>query len=197
MSAVVSSSALAAPKLEWALGGVLVVKSMPVKSNGTLKLTDSKTLIGSVTIACTGIDKGTVGPKGEDEVTSITNAAGEKKIKCTSTNKECETPTAEAVGLPWKTHLVEREGKEEDEITAAKEFGWSSECTVKKIVKAKDECLTKVTHTTLENVAAGVNAIFSPAVGGKAKCTQSGEETGSVEGPDLNEGEEGAKLEAL
>jgi hypothetical protein len=197
LSAVVSASASAAFKLEWGLGGVLAPSNMPTTSHGTLKLTDSKTTIGSVTIECAGIDKGTVGSKGIDEVTSITNAEGKLPIKCTSTNKECETPTAEPIGLPWKTQLVEREGKEEDQITSAKEFGWKSECTVKKIVKAADECTTKETHTVMENVAAGVNSIFSPAVGGKAKCTQSKEETGSVEGTDVNEGGEGAKLEAL
>jgi hypothetical protein len=192
MSAIAASAASAA---EWKIGGVAVTSSTPVKSGGTLTLTDTGTLVGTVSDECTGVDKGTVEAGGNDTTTSITNAAGEKKIKCV-TSSSCTSPTAEAVGLPWKTKLVEVGGKLEDEITnTAGKLGWLVECKVLGAT-VKDECTTKSTHTAISNVTAGVDAVFSEAVSGKATCTQSKKETGSVVGTDLNEAESG-KLEAF
>ncbi len=189
LSAVVAASASAA--VEWALGGVHVASGMMVSSGGTLKLTDSKVkTLGSITAQCTVVDEGTVGANGVDEIKSI------EAKNCTSTNKECKNPTAKPVGLPWKTQLLEVGGKIDDEISAEK-LGWNVECETILFGKVEDECTRKSTATEVVNVAAGVEAKFSEAVSGKSKCTQSGGETGTVNGTDTSEGGEKAKLEVL
>ena len=192
LSAVVAASASAA--VEWALNGHGVGVPMPVPSFGKLKLTDSKVrVLGSVTVECEIRDEGTVGVGGVDEIKTI------EAKNCKTENKECKNPKAKAIGLPWKTQLVEVGGKFDDEIKGLENLGWNVECETILLGKIEDKCTRTSSAAEVKNVEAGVEARFSEAVSGKAKCTQSegGGETGKVEGTDLNEGGEKEKLEIL
>jgi hypothetical protein len=160
---------------------------MAVTSEGTLELTDTSVPIaGSVTVTCSGTNEGTVLPGGKDTTTRVTASS------CKSNNSFCGSPTAVALGLPWKTQLVEVSGKLEDEITSASGcIGWEVKCSG----GITDKCTKSSGKTEIENVAAGVDAIFISSE--KATCTQSKKETGTVKGTVLNKsGEAGKKLEA-
>jgi hypothetical protein len=79
LSAVAVSTASAETTLlaEWLIGGKEVTTTQAIKATGTLDLTDTGTLFGSATVACSGDTfHGTIGPNGTDELTSILNGAG-------------------------------------------------------------------------------------------------------------------------
>jgi hypothetical protein len=71
-SVVAAGSASALEELPvWLINNAAVLTLTSVMSTGTLLLTDLKTLVGAVTVECTGEFDGTVGPNGEDETTEV------------------------------------------------------------------------------------------------------------------------------
>ncbi len=190
MAAVAASAASAH---EWLEDGSPIASALKVNSKGTLELTDSKTTIGSVTLECTGVDVGTIGPDAADKIEKVEESplgSGKTKIKCTSTNRSCGSPEAEAVHLPWNTEIqtVGTETRDVIKNSGAGVPGWAATCTVIGI-KVTDTC-TAESNTALADVSPNVEAIFD-AKSPKATCSQSGEATGSVLGVDLIEAPSG------
>ena len=118
VSAVGAASAFASP--EWLQNGLKLTSALSVTSKGKLKLTDTKGGLkkGSVTIECTGTDKGTVGPGAADELTEV------KATECKHVaGEECPSPSAEAVHLPWKTELYEEGSAIRDKVAETAGLG--------------------------------------------------------------------------
>jgi hypothetical protein len=117
MIGVVAASAASAEVTllaEWLVGGKPISTSVAVKSTGTVDFTDSNTLFGSATVACSGdTGLGTIGPDGTGEVTSILNSAGhpiEAELKgegglCEGI-KTCEKDATETEGWPLKLPVL-------------------------------------------------------------------------------------------
>lgn len=192
LSAVAVASASAAEN-EWSLSKVDVTSTMSVTSKGTLKLTDTSVPIaGSVTVTCEGTNAGTVLPGGKDTITTITATS------CTSNNSFCTSPTAKAVNLPWTTQLKEKGTRDLIMSANGKAFGWLVDCETP-LGKKSDECTrAESSEVEVKNTSTGVDSIFSKKVSGLAKCTESGKETGEVEGTvETISGESGKLLEAL
>ena len=148
---------------------------------------------------------GTVGPKGEDEITEVLNLSGVaislsalsgEALSCTE-QSVCEEPLVWAVHLPWKTELdlVELVGAKKTAFadltlsSGAGEPGWYVEC-MKTLTKPTDECTASQDDSEMEAEGSGVMGTFSTEItesmGGKlATCSQSKEETGVIEGLDV------------
>lgn len=194
MGAVVASAAMASP--EWLENGSPLTSKVAITSKGTLKLSDTGTPIGTVTVTCAGTDKGTIGPGAEDEVTEI------KASSCTSS--QCSgTPTAEAVNIAptlaggiWQTKLETVGTEIRDKITTTsgtKVVGWTVHCTILGKTET-DTCTSASSSTKMTNnkTTGNVEAEFE-AKSPKAKCTLSGgKETGGVSGVDIDEKPSGA-----
>lgn len=160
-----------------------------VTGHGSLKLSDTKTILGDTTISCSGTEEGVAGPKNLDVVEKV------KAEKCEITTKGgCESlpkKVAEPVDLPWQTELFETEGKKFDKLTSDGhgEPGWAVECETA-LGNKVDTCTSesgKEETTPVENKATGlillVLSIFRGKSGGrKAKCSEGGKESGEVEG---------------
>ncbi|MGD0452469.1 MAG: hypothetical protein ABSB69_02625 [Solirubrobacteraceae bacterium] len=175
LSATVASSAFA---LEWKLNKEAIKVATKTKSEGKLTLQDKG---AKVKIECEGTDEGTVGPGVKDELTAA------KASKCKTLEGTCEEPTAEPLGLPWKTSLV---AGPRDEIEGKP--GWKVVCKIAGIFKITDEC-TGATSTGISNVAGGVDATFEEK-SKNANCTVGGEGQGVVRGTDLIKSPESGKL---
>src|ERR1700684_3607005 len=75
--AVTVASAEISLLAEWLIGGNEITTTHAIKSTGTVLLTDSGTLFGSLTLSCADDTyHGTIGQMGTGELTSVLNAAG-------------------------------------------------------------------------------------------------------------------------
>jgi hypothetical protein len=206
MSAVAAASASA--EHQWLINGSLLASPVKTHSKGTLTLTDHTVTGGETQVTCTGFDDGFVGPHALDLILAVTAEllGTNKKITCSfvaGKNGGCEAstaPTAEAVGLPWRTELYLRGAEVRDMITpdGAGNPGWAVTC--KTILgNMTDTCTTALGSTALANVAAGVSATFdkvsseeNPAnckLGGGAERAKVGLVSGSdlIESPSATE----------
>jgi hypothetical protein len=181
-SAIAASAAVASP--EWLIDGNPVAAKTAVLSEGELLLCDDKGGVfgEKVCIHCSGKDKGTVGPGKSDEVTEVTDLAGNKDITSCTNDEGCGTAKlVEAENLPWPTELT---SLTTDLVGAAgKQPGYSVECEAFG-AKITDLCEGHAT-VKVSNVAGGVNVVFEPNVE-PATCTRGGAEQGLIEGSDLN-----------
>jgi hypothetical protein len=186
----------------WLEGGVKPTEALLVESEAELLLTDTKE--GTV-VLCSGLDEGFIATGGNaklDEVTRILNLElTSSTILCTFSSKtpgsceESSSPNAMAVGLPWKTELVLVGAQFLDLLTSASgKVGWDLTCLVIGIT-ILDECTLTTGETEVTNGTEG-NALvlFSELLQKKALCTLSGEETGVVEGEDINKAASGEAL---
>jgi hypothetical protein len=166
--AVGSASATVLPH-EWLIGGKLLASPVKVHSRGLLLLTDHNPTGGETVVHCFGFNSGTVGPHALDSIETITAEllGTNKKITCAfdpGKNGGCETgtaPTAEAVNLSWHTELYLVGTEVRDMITSggAGNPGWAVTC--KTILgNMTDTCTAALGSTKVENVAAGVLALF-------------------------------------
>jgi hypothetical protein len=180
-----ASSAWAAD--EWLVGGNPVTTKVASTAEGSLKLCDDKGGIfgEKVCIECSGKSKGTIGPAAADEVTEVTDLAGNKRITNCVNLENCGTAEAvEAENLPWPTKIVLEGTEFRDTVGAAgKEPGYFVECSSFGF-KVQDLCEGEA-NVKLENVAGGVNATFEenrlPAT-----CTRGGVGQGLTSGTSLN-----------
>lgn len=178
VSAVGAASAFASP--EWLQNGSKLTSALSVTSKGKLKLTDTKGGLkkGSVTIECTGTDKGTVGPGAADELTEV------KATECKHVaGEECPSPSAEAVHLPWKTELYEEGSAIRDKVanSGAGLPGWKVKCSI-----LSDTCEAE-TSTAIKLVEVGIVDATFEEKSAKANCSRGGTGTGVVEGTDVLE----------
>jgi hypothetical protein len=191
-SAVAAASASAAP--EWLVAGAKPTSPVAVtsKTEGKLKLTDEGV---GVTVECEGTDKGTVGPKSADTVSTVT-----PKNPCTVTAGTAlcgTTANASALHLSWETSLIEPvAGEIRDEVkNSTNNPGWKVECLGG--LKTTDEC-TGDSSTLIHNntPAAGVVTAEFEAKSAHANCTVGGTGKGKVEGKIGFRTTTGATLEA-
>jgi hypothetical protein len=180
-SAIVVSQAFALESV-WLDSGVRAVL-VPVDSEGELLLENNKT---GTQILCSGLNEGIVGGFGAennsklDETAVIKGLAGEKPIKCTFEAEKfgpsCEhvqDPTAEALGLPWKTELLLEGTIFLDDIIgtlAGGAAGWLVTCLIFGAT-ASEECTVVGGSADIDNETGGVLALFSPLFSKNANCT--------------------------
>jgi hypothetical protein len=167
---------------EWAWGTIPVGTSETVRLRGTLRLADTKTLVGEAAIECSGEAWGLINSTATGEVTKI------NKPTCTG-RKGCEASgaEAEAIHTPWKVELAETEGKTAEIIKSGTggEPGWETKCSVLKI-KETDTCEQE---SKKEELLFGLNVnsggeqlvLVTFAKVHKAKCSKGGAESGKVE----------------
>jgi hypothetical protein len=189
MSAVAAGSASAeAEKLhQWLIvhliGGteVHLLLSLPnkVHSLGLILLRDDTPPIGGPTeVHCHFFNDGYVGPHGLDLILDITSTllGTEKKITCNITVlggcKSGTTATAEAIHLPWLTHLYLEGNIVRDRILPDEHGkpGYSVTCTNILGGTTTDTCEAENNSTKMLNVAGGVEAIFNPPEGESGAC---------------------------
>ena len=151
-----------------------VLSPVTTSSEGTLKLVDKKggSLKEEVAVECTVTEVGAVGAGASDETTEA------KATGCRTVAGKCETPSAQAVNLPWQTELTESEAETRDSIkTPTRGPGWKVTCG-----KTEDTCegatSAKITNNTER---ATVEAIFD-AKSAKETCSVGGKETGEISG---------------
>ncbi len=182
MAMATAATASAAPV--WEQNGTEVKGTEKVMGTGTLKLKDTKTLLGTSEVECGGAEKGTIGPGSLDRVEVIEVQASQCAAKKVCENVEEIT----AKGLPWQTEVYEsgKELRDNIKTTGNGEPGWRVKC--KTIGGSKvDECLaeaglvpsTKVTNETVKGV---VVSEFEEEHSPKAKCTEGGAKSGAVVG---------------
>jgi hypothetical protein len=163
----------AGSKFEW----LEITKAANGLLNGSLELEDSKTSFGAVRLSCSVKANGVVGPYSEGK---IEKAALEE---CKVVKGTCGSPKVVAIHLPWNTELKEETGGEiRDGIKNSGMGlpGYAMTCVV--IIKITDTCEGETT-TKIENIL--TESLAEAKFEGKsekAKCTQSGAVTGTVEG---------------
>ncbi len=130
----------------WLRNGVPITGNSEIKSKGTITLTDTIPIVGTITVKCVDTGRGFAQSQGKGEVTTWTMS------ECTSMH--CAGATLEAVGLPWHTELATVEGAVRNVITVG--GGYKLKCTGSGIV---DEC-PKVPNQIMTNAESGVTATF-------------------------------------
>ncbi len=155
-----------------------------VRIKGSLRLKDTKTLLGTLEIECYSESVGVVGPGKLGKITEVKiTAAHCKAIKVCE-----EVKKAEARDLPWQIELYETEAKQFAKLTGdgSGEPGWKGECKVV-IGTQTDECLAesgKPESLLLENKLTSSELLVSAAFqhSRKFKCSQGGAEAGEITG---------------
>ncbi len=153
--------------VDWQMGGREVEAGEPLRSAGTLLL--EAPVYGTVRAECSVDEAGEAEADGAGTITSVTGAKGEKAISCGLVNKgECFSSTGEveAVGLPWRTELVDVPVKnaagdvERYEVRdrfyngSGGSIGWMVKCKTGEVTHS-DVCTGEFSGN-LENVSAGV-----------------------------------------
>jgi hypothetical protein len=184
-SAIAASAAFASP--EWLIDGNPVAAKTAVLSEGELLLCDDKGGVfgEKVCIHCSGKDKGTVGPGKADEVTEVTDLAGNADITSCTNDEGCGTAKlVEAENLPWPTELTSLTNDlVGDPNAAGKQPGYLVECEVFG-AKITDLCEGHA-DVKVSNLEGGVDVLFEPNVD-PATCTRGGAGQGLIEGLDFN-----------
>jgi len=162
-----SASATVLPH-EWLLNGKLIANPVKVHSQGLLLLTDDTAPGGVTQVHCHGFNAGTVGPHALDLIETITAEllGAHKSITCVFDKRGlCEAstaPTAEAVNLPWHTELTLFGSQVRDMIMpdGGGNPGWAVTCKAPLVGTITDTCTAALGSTKVENVLAGVLALF-------------------------------------
>ncbi len=163
-----------------------VTNTEKVTGMGTLKLRDTKTLLGEAEIECGVSAKGTVAPGRFDRIAVVEVQASQCKAKKVCENVEEIT----AKNLPWQTEVYESGKEIRDNLKSggSGEPGWRLKCKTLGGVKS-DECLaeaglvpsTLLTNKTSNNtVASGFEEKSTKTP--KADCTEGGAKSGEVVG---------------
>jgi hypothetical protein len=173
--AISAMPAMAAPV--WRVNGTELTEAVASVSEGELELEDSEATFGAVRLKCKIKSTGVVGPKALDkiEAASVTEC---KVVKGT-----CGSPKAEGVHFPWNTELKEEASKEvRDAIknSGAGLPGYKVTCTV--IIKVTDTCESETSTSITNNLEAGIVEAGFNEKSGKAKCSLSKKESGTVTG---------------
>ncbi|HEY3829625.1 MAG TPA: hypothetical protein VGL57_10565 [Solirubrobacteraceae bacterium] len=182
--------ALASARVHWRLGGVPLTETIATKGKGTVKLTDTKVPIaGSMAVECEDSIEGDAIGATAGEVTKWTLS------KCVKANAKCEnTPTMEAVNLPWKAELVAAGSSVDEKLSSSGKGapGFKMSCMIFGI-KSEDTCTASLSQST-SNGTSGVSATF--LAGEKLNCTYGETGAGVLEGSNTVEAVNGEKLSA-
>jgi hypothetical protein len=193
-----SASAVTFLLAEWLVGGLPITADLNVESTGELEL--EETILGlKITVLCSGILDGTIGPNGLDVISELLRLDGTTVVSlvglvapallCTNVSN-CPSPEVWAVHLPWGS-LVElmEEGTEvffADLVlnSGAGNPGWEILCSN----GTSDECTVTEGVSEKMNEANGTlvtlfSEAFTELAGLKlANCTTGGNEQGIVTG---------------
>jgi|ERR1700722_2518942 len=169
-----------AGKFEWSPYAVALAST----AKGKLTFTDTKV---GLSITCTVLDEGSVGPNSSDETTKVIEEGGGAKIKCEGV-AGCEKAGAEAEArnLPWTTELYEAAGAIRDRIglVGGKTPAWKTTCLVLGI-KVEETCEGRTT-VAMKNILEGENLTGKAEVtfdeGATGTCTTGGANSGKIEG---------------
>jgi hypothetical protein len=221
LGAITTSSAFATTFLlaEWLLNGAALTTEKLVELPGELRLGDNEIpVIGKATILCSFRFNGWVGPNSLDYISEILNDLNEPisntqlvnlALVC-SPQTGCESgvnPEVWPIGMPWESsaELMEQENKNyfADLLTRSDggAIGWEiAKCLVLGVEEG-DECTATELVAELWLISPvqqiGFSSAFTKLAGAKAlKCTQSGKESGEMEGSDAFETAEGGELVA-
>ncbi len=170
----------------WEWSPVQAGTSLTIEIKGTLKLKDTKTLLGESEVECVGKALGFIFPSptnGTVTKVEVTECRGVKVC-------EKEGATAEAINLPWETEFHETEKKILLHLLgkgAGKEPGWKVKCKAGIGGEQTDTCETEVGKgelLLLENRRTNTELLVLATYErvGKAKCEKGGEGSGVVEG---------------
>jgi hypothetical protein len=173
--AISAIPAMAAPV--WRINGTELTESTASVSEGELELEDSESTLGAVRLKCKVKSTGVVGPKSLDKIEKA------EVTGCTVVKGTCGSPKAEAVHLPWNTELKEEASKEvRDGIknSGAGLPGYKVTCTV--LIKVTDTCEAETSTSITNNLEAGLVEAGFNEKSGKAKCSLSKKESGTVTG---------------
>lgn len=183
--------AVASAQDGWRLNGTQLGGPLATSWSGKVKVVDSKTIAGVLSLECEDTVEGSSGIAGFGEVTKLTAS------KCGAA-KVCESGasnTIEPLNLPWYSTLTTVEGTIRDVISGSGKGapGLAVHCKVLG-VKTVDECSGTLSLNT-KNTESGVSATFN--AGEKLNCTD-GEVagSGSVEGSQSLTATGGGKLSA-
>jgi len=181
-SAMLATTASAAGTLlpEWLIKGVGVTTLTSVIIEGELLLKDTGVSAG---VKCSGKFIGSVGPSGEDEITSVQSLTGATitlaapLTTCVKEENCGGTPSVAPEELPWHTllYLVESTGKYRDLTFHA---GYSVTCTILGI-KVEDNCTTTNSSAEIVNPAGGAESIGE--ITPKGTCSAGGAGTAFLE----------------
>jgi len=172
-----ATAATASAQPVWQVNGTPVAGTEKVVGSGTLRLADTKTLLGESAVECSGTSMGTIGPGKFDRVETILIASCVKIKVCENVE------TVKPLHLPWQTELYETESKVLNKISEISgQPGWTVTCKTIGGIKT-DECVTetgKEGNEVQTNETPYELGTFNPT--SKAKCTEGGKEAGKVEG---------------
>ncbi len=168
---------------EWLQAGKALSSAVNTSWKGSLKLTDIQV---GLTVECSDTGEGTAerGTGGSETKWAITG--------CTQIKGSCEnTPTVEAVYLPWSTTLNAAIGGTVNQsiFNGAGDAGYEITCRIIKL-NVHDYC-TGTLDAGLKNVAEGV----SETLGDEKLACSNGHEGGTVEGTQTIQATSGGKLE--
>jgi hypothetical protein len=194
---VMAVASASATTLQWLAKGEKITSPLLSDAEGEIELGNNKApLLGLVSVLCSGIFDGTVGPGAEDLITEVLNLSNEaitlaKPVSCTNVS-QCPKPTVAPENLPWLTEL-ELMGTETTPLFLNKilnggkgEPTWWVMCEEEPIVGLAEEECAGPASTNIENDAAenDVLATFSKAEaeaeGALALCSGNKEKTGFV-----------------
>jgi hypothetical protein len=160
-----------------------------VLTKATLRLYDTKTLLGVSEVDCSGTTVGTIGPGKYDRTETIRIAGCNPVSVC----KNVETVIPK--GLPWQTELYESAKEQRDKISAG--AGWEVKCEVILSKKETDTCTTVAGEegsTLMTPITVGTKSIVKAEFetkSGRANCTLGGAKAGVVGGIATIEPQEG------
>ena len=175
ISGLAVASASAAP--QWTLNGAAIGSAVATSGSGTLELTDTNGFFGStVKVKCSGTTTGTAGPGAADTTSTVTVSS------CSTVEGFCESPTASAVNLPWKTELFASGGAVRDHIKSDGKGapGYKVECGTP-FGRISDTCTTEAGQPLVDTGVSPVPVTFD-ASSGTANCTLGGTGAGHVRG---------------
>jgi hypothetical protein len=162
LSALVASSAFAED--QWLINNIAVTKAEPAVTAGKLLLR-LLSVAGNVHLLCDGKFVGTVRPKGEDQITSVTDLSGNTTINCEVLHAELGVCTGsllalvKAINLPWHTQLLLLTNGDFTDMFEAEPGGklpaYESACTGSKGETIKETCEGKLETDDLVNEPAG------------------------------------------
>jgi hypothetical protein len=151
--------------------GIPVTTILLVEQTGELQLTDTKTLLGSSSLLCSGTLDGWIGPESLDQISELLNLNGilisltvlsGEALACIDQTGLCPEPLVWAEGLPWETEvelLEETGGPFFADLLFKGEY--EVECMGNGLV---DLCSAPVVAVQLKNEPGGVvDAEFSDA----------------------------------
>jgi hypothetical protein len=207
--AIMASAAFAAP--EWLVEESAVTENLPAETEGELelvKLVSSTNSAHLVTVKCSAILVGSIGPAGKDEITSVltlSEASIGKEVNETTTLEgaglECTVTQSEGgftdcalnsvalvwpANLPWKSQLelMESTGTVLDVVTSATGSGpgYDVECKTVSGITGSELCEGPASAFVSNSVGTPMGVEGKTDETEEANCTITGEKTGQLIG---------------